>query len=519
MKSKIVSFVLIIFLLVHCSRDLPNQTSIDKSAPNVVSTTPSSGAIGVSKFTEIIIDFSEQINPNNISQSSFQLTPPVPYSYAISGNRIIITPKGALPDGQKFWITVLNKVKDMAGNSMSENYSFTFRTAGHNSAQAQVTFKVDNSTGKNYNSVYICGSWDNYGDYDSTWYDGLRYAMYDDGQHSDEQPGDGIWGCVINLSVDLFHQYKFGIDDDTDINNGYIKDKSFFVLSSAAINQTVSLYPPLTVIFNYYDKENKVNSSIYLKGTFNDYANTLPMSGPSGSDRMFTVSVSLKEGSYTYKYYVDNDWDKVNQNDRYITVVYPATIQQDDYYQGGSPVIFNYYDVENKVSGSIYLKGDMNGWGDGNLMTGPTGPNRKFTTSVNAVVGSTYSYKYYVDGDWEKVNTDNRSVTIGSGQTEQNDYYSGQLNITFNYYDYEGKIDTSIHLRGDMNGWALSYEYQLSQDPLTNYKYTLTIPLSQGSYNYKYYVDNDYNEVNVNNRTVDISSTNSTVINDVYQGL
>ncbi len=521
MKKYLYKIIIMSLLVLFfaCSKEIAYQSVIDQSPPRITSTSPANGSSGVSKFTKIVINFSEAINEGLVTPAVFSIIPPMPYTYSASGNQIIITPAGELPDGQRFWITINNTVKDISGNVLVNNYPFSFKIAGNNNSQAQTTFIVDNSTGRNYSMLYICGSWDVFGDYNSAWNDGTRYSMYDDGTHNDGVAGDGVWGYVFDISVDNFHQYKFGVDDDNDKNNGYVKDKGFFILSSAPKSETVYLYPPQPVTFNYFDTEGKVNSSIYLKGTFNDYANTHPMSGPFGGSRRFSVTLDLKEGNYVYKYYVDNDWDKVNPNDRNMTVTYGVTTSQNDYYEGGNTVVFNYYDIENKVTSDIFLKGDMNGWGDGNKMTGPEGSQRRFYTSVDVTAGNVYKYKYFADSDWDKVNLTNRYADISVGQTEVNDYYKGPLDTTFVYYDYEGKVTTSIHIYGEMNGWTISPAYQLNQDPVTNYKYTVTLELDQRSYEYKYYVDGDLNKVNVNNRTVIISSTNSRTIKDTYSGL
>ncbi len=518
MRKSVLLFlsINILFILAGCQKDITEQMGIDNSIPEVVETTPYTGQYNVSKFIKIKITLSESIDSESVSESLINIIPSINYNYKVNGNSIIITPVGGLTAGQKYWVTVKKGIKDKAGNETGSDYTFSFRTAGQAHSQAEVTLLVDNSSGKNYKQPYISGSWDIFGDYDDNWNQGQRYLMYDDGLHNDENASDGIWGYVINLTADAYHTYKWAVDDDSDADNGYLKDKSFVLTTASPVKSTLYLYPPITVTFNYYDTENKV-SDIYIRGDFNDWSMGDKLIGPTGSSRLFTITKTISEGTYNYKYYADGDWEKVNKDNRSITVVYGADNTQNDYFAGGKEIVFNYYDVENKVTDSIYLKGDFNGWGDDNKMSGPAGANRKFTTTVSAVVGSTYSYKYLVDGSWDKVNSDNRSVEITAGMESKDDYYSGPLQVTFNYYDFENKIDTSIHIRGDFNGWGLSYEYELSCVDASSNKYSLTLELNQGTYNYKYYVDGDWEKVNTANRTVTVSPTNSSIVKDYYQ--
>ena len=509
-------FILFMFLISNCSKKFPNEEIIDSSPPKVINTTPANCEINVPTSKNIEILFSEEIDENSFSPSLLIITPFINFNYKIEGNKLLIYPKENLITGQRYWITIKKDLKDKNGNSMKSDYSFTFKVEGHNLSQAPVTFKVDASLAKKYYPVlYFAGSFDIFGDYDPQWNMGKRYPLYDDGLHNDNNPSDGIFANSIYLTIDINHSYQWVVDEDYNPDNGYIKLKNFNITTASPKIEEIKLYPPITITFNYYDIENKVKNEIYLRGDFNNWGLSDRMNGPSGTQRVFTITKTLKEGTYYYKYYVDGNWDLVNQNNRMINIVYGGSTIQNDYYEGGIPVAFNYYDIENKVQNSIYLKGDFNGWSDVNKMSGPFGTNRKFTTTINLKPGVDYQYKYYVDNDWDKVNLNNRTIKISSGTTEINDYYLGPISVTFNYHDIESKVQTSIHIRGDFNNWTLDYKYQLTMT--SNNIYSITFDIFPGTYNYKYYVDGDWNKVNINNRTVTINSANK-IINDYYAG-
>jgi len=516
--KRITIFILIIIFLWGCSKKITEEF-LDLSSPSIISTSPADNEINVSGNAKIIITFSENVDSASITSSDFSISPNFNYTLTIEENIVTITPSQTLPAGQKFTITVSSNIKDKNGNNMKENYSFSFKIEGHNLSQAEVTFLVDASAGKDYYPyLYCAGSWDIFGDYDSEWNNGKRYPMYDDGNHNDGKAGDGIWGYTTYLSVDMLNQYKWVVDNDADSGNGYIKSEDFYITTSSPVQHKQYLYSPISITFNYYDIENKITDTIYLRGAFNNWGMRDRMNGPYGASRLFTITKSIPEGTYTYKYYADSDWDKVNQNNRTISVVYGGATTQNDYYEGGNSVTFNYYDIENKVTSSIYLKGDFNGWSDANRMEGPFGENRRFTTTVNMNTGVQYSYKYYVDNDWDKVNKNNRTITISGSTSTVNDYYAGPISIKFIYYDIEGKVTTSIHITGDFNSWTIDYPYQMSKDSVTNYKYYIDLELNQGTYNYKYYVDGDWDKVNINNRTAVVSPTNQKIIKDYYTG-
>ncbi|GEM_PF-4550257 len=508
---------MLLFFIFSCSDRNPLSSFVDISSPKVVSVSPTNNQIGVQKSSTITVTFSEVVDLSTLA-SSISISPAVSYSMKVEGNRCVLTPSGNLPEGQRFWLTVADTVEDMKGNRMESGFQSSFKVTGINYSQSLVTFRVDASAvGTSFSVLYITGSWDAFGDYDPTWNGGVRLPLFDDGLHDDLLSGDGIWACQISLSMDLGRQYVWAVDEDAYSDNGYVKSESFFLLSSAPTVRTITLYPPVSVTFNYYDTANKVTGPVYLRGDFNGWSVNDVMSGPSGTERKYSFTKLIKEGTYTYKYYTGSDWNLLNVDNRSVTVTYGAALERNDYTATTKSVVFEYFDTEGKVSGNLYLKGDFNGWSDANLMNGPEGAERRFWTSVNVSAGNSYSYKYFTSNDWNLLNQDNRSILVEETTATIQDYYQGPRNVTFNYYDLEGKVDTSIHLRGDFNSWSLDYSYQLQQDPVTNYKYALTVPLSIGSYQYKYFVDGDYAEVNVENRTVTVT-TSLSAVSDYYAG-
>ena len=106
----------------------------DLAAPTVTSTIPLANASGVATNTLVNASFSEAIDPLSISTASFALTCsgssiPGTVGYAASGSLATLTPASTLPAGASCTATIGTSVKDLAGNTLSSPYSWSFTTA------------------------------------------------------------------------------------------------------------------------------------------------------------------------------------------------------------------------------------------------------------------------------------------------------------------------------------------------------------------------------------------------------
>ncbi|HLN19886.1 MAG TPA: Ig-like domain-containing protein [Bacteroidales bacterium] len=104
----------------------------DVQAPSVLSVTPANNSTSVLTNSTISVIFSEAINVQTISISSFFLKQGnnlIPGTVSYSGNAAIFTPSSALQNGTVYSATVTTSVKDVAGNALGSNYSWEFTTA------------------------------------------------------------------------------------------------------------------------------------------------------------------------------------------------------------------------------------------------------------------------------------------------------------------------------------------------------------------------------------------------------
>lgn len=104
----------------------------DITPPTVTSTSPANSASAVAIDGAITATFSEPVDPATITTAGvFTLmngSTPVPGSVTYSGSTATFTPSASLATDTPYTATVTTGAKDLAGNAMSANYSWTFQT-------------------------------------------------------------------------------------------------------------------------------------------------------------------------------------------------------------------------------------------------------------------------------------------------------------------------------------------------------------------------------------------------------
>lgn len=104
----------------------------DTLAPTVTSTDPNSNASGVPINQKVNATFSEGIDPTTLTTASFKLAGPgatlVAGTVTYVGQTATFSPAAALANSTAYTGTVTTAVKDLAGNPLAANYSWTFTT-------------------------------------------------------------------------------------------------------------------------------------------------------------------------------------------------------------------------------------------------------------------------------------------------------------------------------------------------------------------------------------------------------
>lgn len=120
----------------------------DITAPVVTSVSPTNGTTGVSVNPTITANFSEAINASTISASTVQLkagAAVIPTTITLSASGITISTSSALSYSSVY--TVLLKggssgIKDLAGNALTSDYSWTFTTGAGSGASSYTLFQT-----------------------------------------------------------------------------------------------------------------------------------------------------------------------------------------------------------------------------------------------------------------------------------------------------------------------------------------------------------------------------------------
>jgi hypothetical protein len=100
-------------------------------APTVLSVIPANSATAVTVNSKVIVTFSEAMSPMSITTSTFTLkngSTAVTGTVACSGSSVTFTPAAVLTASTLYTGTITTGAKDMAGNAIAANYTWSFTT-------------------------------------------------------------------------------------------------------------------------------------------------------------------------------------------------------------------------------------------------------------------------------------------------------------------------------------------------------------------------------------------------------
>ena len=111
----------------------------DLTPPTVASTSPTSGSAGLATTVWVTATFSESMDPATINGNTVQLRDgsgalvAATVTYSVPNGTAILQPTGGLANGTTYTATVKGgsadpRVKDLAGNALAANYSWSFTT-------------------------------------------------------------------------------------------------------------------------------------------------------------------------------------------------------------------------------------------------------------------------------------------------------------------------------------------------------------------------------------------------------
>lgn len=270
---------------------------------------------------------------------------------------------------------------------------------------------------------------------------------------------DSGWVVTVPLLAGK-HCYKFIVDGHwmTDPEN------------QKREGNTQGGYNSLYYVTNYEFKLAgfKNAKKVVLAGTFNDWNEKAFVMQKTQTG--WSLPVYLKDGSYQYKFIVDDNWitDPANPSTRD-----DGKGNTNSYLQLGSAVKFNLmgYPTARKV----ILAGEFNNWNEEQLVMKKTDGGWELS---HVLAPGNYQYKYIVDGQWI---TDPNNPHLGSLNGHLNSVVTIQPNHTFVLKKYLNAVNVSV--AGNFNNWS---GYSMTR---TDEGWVFKAFLSPGKCLYKFVVD------------------------------
>lgn len=312
-------------------------SSVDTTAPTIMSVSPTDGTSDVFLDTSIQVTFSEAIDSSTLTTDSFTLndgSSDIAGTISTSGSIAILTPSYPLQSNTEFTATLMTTIEDNNDNSLAENYFWSF-TTGETAEIFSVisTYPTDQSTNVSSRATIAA-----------------TFSREIDPDTNPESLLVFTGGSRVSGTVNFSGQTaSFDPDEDFEINTLYtgyvttdIKD-----LSGDSLNQNyhwnfvTSVYT--SPIANAGDNQYVNTGSVSLDGSGSSGPYSLPLSyqwslisGPSGSQAhlsdssavnpTFTTDVS---GEYGISLEVNNVLGTTDSDNVTITAVSPTEIYID----------------------------------------------------------------------------------------------------------------------------------------------------------------------------------------------
>lgn len=130
------------------------EAPTDKTAPVVMSVSPANGDVAVALDTAVIINFSEPVDQNTVTTNSVKLLKngsQVLCTVKTENSSVTLIPSEALDYGIPYVGLVTTLVKDLAGNALKSDYSWSFTTR----APLDITYPVVTGTSPSANTTNI----------------------------------------------------------------------------------------------------------------------------------------------------------------------------------------------------------------------------------------------------------------------------------------------------------------------------------------------------------------------------
>ena len=282
--------------------------------------------------------------------------------------------------------------------------------------------------------------------------------------HSPMQVCDSGWIISMRLRPGKY-SYKYILDGNwsQDPYNRLREDDTY-----GGYNSLVFCYNRIFRLRGYQDAH-----KVIFTGSFNNWnEQELRMIKISGS---WMLNLYLREGTYTYKFIVDNNWITDPEN----------KLKRPDGKGNYNSVIGFGDSVEFRLKGfrdakKVMLAGNFNNWNTDEVVMEKTNSGWQAWYVLGP---GNYEYKFIVDGKW-MIDPANPN-TAGTG-----DYTNSFISIKPNHIFYLDKYQDAktVMVAGSFNYWVPDNFKMIRKDG----KWIFPIYLKPGKYTYKFVVDNKW---------------------------
>ncbi len=273
-------------------------------------------------------------------------------------------------------------------------------------------------------------------------------------------------GWITNISLPPGkHLYKYIVDGNwmADPNNSLIED-------DGQGNRNSAVYCPNYVFkLKGYTKARRV----YVSGTFNQW-NRRELRMQVNTEGWY-LPVYLKDGTYSYKFIVDEQWitDPASSFTRT-----DASGNLNSVIGFGEEYVFRLKGFTD--AGRVQVAGNFNNWDSNELVMENT--QEGWQLPLRLAPGN-YEYKFIVDGRW--IPDPSNPFAIGSGDYV-NSFFAFKANHLFTIDAFPDAKE--VKLTGTFNNWSHDGYRMVKKDG----KWTFPVYLSKGKHLYKLIVDGEW---------------------------
>jgi len=276
--------------------------------------------------------------------------------------------------------------------------------------------------------------------------------------------GDNVKANITKNSVRAASRSAIVLyNTDTEFFKNFLNKKS---ASKQPVRQSFKIFAP---------DAKKMN----VAGSFNNWdMNNMPMNSDGNGN--WSVDIELEKGTYEYKFIQDNDWDKLNKDNRSVTVKPMSGLTKSTLFEVSAP-----------NANEVTIAGSFNEWNN-SVCKLARAENGKWRVYIDLAPGE-YEYKFLQNGDWDILNKDNRKIKVPSN--------SSVLQQNGTLFEVIAPSANKVTIAGSFNDWNTE-QYKLEKTD--NGKWSIRIQLKPGHYEYKFLQDGDWDKLNSSNRNIEI---------------